>query len=46
MSLLSRPYFHDDAAALAHLEAVLWPNGPCGECDCRGEGQAADVSAG
>lgn len=33
MSLLSRPYFHDDAAALAHLEAVLWPNGPvCPHC--------------
>lgn len=33
MSILSRPYFHDEAAAFEHLEAVLWPNGPiCPHC--------------
>jgi transposase-like protein len=32
---LTKPIFHDEAAARAHLEAVRWPNGPvcphCGE---------------
>jgi len=33
MSMLSKPYFHDDAAAFAHLEKVLWPDGPvCPHC--------------
>ena len=33
MSVLSRPYFHDEAAAFAHLESILWPNGPvCPHC--------------
>lgn len=33
MSVLSRPYFHDEEAAFAHLESVLWPNGPvCPHC--------------
>jgi transposase-like protein len=33
MSVLSEPRFHDPAAALAHVEAVLWPNGPtCPHC--------------
>jgi transposase-like protein len=33
MSVLSRPYFHDEEAAFAHLEAVLWPTGPvCPHC--------------
>jgi transposase-like protein len=33
MSVLSEPRFHEPAAALAHLEAVLWPNGPtCPHC--------------
>ena len=32
-SKLSRTFLHDDAAALTHLEAVLWPNGPtCPHC--------------
>ena len=32
-SKLSLTFLHDDAAALAHLEAVLWPNGPtCPHC--------------
>jgi transposase-like protein len=33
MSVLSEPRFHDPLAALAHIEAVLWPNGPtCPHC--------------
>jgi len=33
MSVLSAPYFHDEAAAHAELEATLWPNGPvCPRC--------------
>lgn len=33
MSALDHPRFHDDEAALARLEAVLWPNGPvCPHC--------------
>jgi transposase-like protein len=36
MSVLSRPYFHDEAAAFAHVESVLWPEGAtcphCGNC--------------
>lgn len=37
MSILSRPYFNDEAAAFAHVEAMLWPQGPvchhCGSMD-------------
>jgi len=33
MSILSRPYFHDEAAAFAHVEALLWPQGAvCPQC--------------
>jgi transposase-like protein len=33
MSVLSAPYFHDEAAAYAELEATLWPHGPvCPRC--------------
>lgn len=33
MSVLSRPYFHDEAAAFEHVETILWPNGPvCHHC--------------
>jgi transposase-like protein len=33
MSVLSRPYFHDEPKAFEHLEKVLWPNGPvCPHC--------------
>ena len=33
MSVLNQPYFHDEAAAFAKLEGVLWPNGPvCPHC--------------
>lgn len=37
MSLLNRPYFHSEPAAIAYLEGVLWPEGPtcphCGNAD-------------
>jgi transposase-like protein len=37
MSMLSRPYMHDEAAAFAHVEAMLWPDGPvCPHCGCMG----------
>lgn len=33
MSVLNRPYFHDEAAAFEHVEAILWPQGPvCHHC--------------
>lgn len=33
MSVLSKPYFHNEAAAFRHLESVLWPEGPvCPHC--------------
>lgn len=33
MSVLSRPYFHDEAAAFEHVESMLWPQGPvCHHC--------------
>jgi transposase-like protein len=32
-SVLSEPYFHDEAAAFKALEAILWPDGPtCPRC--------------
>src|SRR5580658_10845551 len=38
-SVLSADHFHDEAAALAFIEARLWPNGPvCPHC-----GEAARV---
>jgi transposase-like protein len=36
MSVLSKPWFHDEAEAFAFLEGVLWPNGPvCPHCDAK-----------
>src|SRR5580700_7969925 len=33
MPILSQPQFHDEAKALAYVEAALWPNGPiCPHC--------------
>ena len=36
MSILSKPYMHDEAAAFAHVEAILWGEEPacphCGNC--------------
>ena len=39
MSVLSKPYFHNEEAALEHLEGVLWPLAPigphCGSIDAK-----------
>lgn len=33
MSVLSNPYFHNEEAAFAYLEGVIWPEGPtCPHC--------------
>jgi transposase-like protein len=33
MSVLSKPYFHDEAKAFKYLEGILWPEGPvCPHC--------------
>jgi transposase-like protein len=33
MSILSKPYFYDEAKAFEHVESVLWPDGPvCHHC--------------
>jgi transposase-like protein len=33
MSILSEPHFHNEAAAIERLEAIVWPNGPvCPHC--------------
>ena len=33
MSVLSAPYMHDEVAAFAHVESILWTNGPvCPHC--------------
>ena len=38
MSVLSKPYFHDEAAAYTFLEGLIWANGPtcphCGNAAC------------
>lgn len=37
MSVLSRPYFHDEAAAFAFVEGIVWAQGPvCPHCGCMG----------
>jgi transposase-like protein len=37
VSVLSKPWFHDEEAAFAFLEDVIWPNGPvCPHCGCTG----------
>jgi transposase-like protein len=36
VSAISAPYLHDESAAFAHLESVLWPEGPvCPHCGSR-----------
>jgi transposase-like protein len=33
MSVLSEPHFHNEEAAIARLEAIVWPDGPyCPKC--------------
>lgn len=35
MSILNAKHFHDEEAAFAELESILWPNGPvCPHCGC------------
>ena len=37
MSVLSKPYFHDETAAYETLESIVWPNGPvCPHCGAMG----------
>lgn len=37
MSVLSATFFHDEAAAFAKLESIVWPEGPvCPHCGCMG----------
>jgi transposase-like protein len=37
MSVLSKPYFHDEAAAFAFVEGVIWNGAPvCPHCGCMG----------
>ena len=40
MSILAKKYFRDEVAAFAHLEGILWPDGPvcphCGTIDKAG----------
>jgi transposase-like protein len=44
MSVLSAPHFHDEEAAFAFLEDVLWPSGPvCAHCG--GMGRITKVKA-
>ncbi len=36
MSILSKRYFHDEKAAFAYLEGIIWPDGPvCPHCGTR-----------
>jgi transposase-like protein len=39
MSVLSEPHFHNEEAAIARLESIVWPNGPvcphCGNADAK-----------
>jgi transposase-like protein len=45
MSVLSKPYFHDEAAAFAKLEAIVWPEGPiCPHCGNKGEKPIYDLA--
>lgn len=38
MSVLSKAYFHDEAAAYKHLEGILWPSGAiCPHCGNAGK---------
>lgn len=44
-SALSAPFFHDEAAAFAKLESIVWPNGPvCPHCG--GMGRITRVKGG
>lgn len=46
MSVLSKPYFHDEAEAFRFVEGVLWPQGPlCPHCGCSGRISAIKPNA-
>ncbi len=48
-SVLDAPYFHDETAAYAKLESIIWPGGPiCPHCEeaervSRMQGQATRI---
>jgi len=45
MSVLSEPHFHNETAAIARLEAIVWPNGP--QCPrCKGFDRITSVKGG
>jgi transposase-like protein len=45
MSILSAPHFHNEAAAIARLEEIVWPDGP--HCPrCGGFDRITDVKGG
>lgn len=45
MSVLSKPYFHDEKAAFAELEKIVWPEGPiCPHCGNKGEKPIYDLA--
>src|SRR5680860_1242874 len=45
MSVLSKPYFHDEKAAFEKLEQIVWPNGPvCPHCGNNGEKPIYDLA--
>ena len=50
MSILSKPYFHNEAAAIAHLEGIIWANGivcpKCGTVDRSGKLEGKTARAG
>ena len=46
MSVLSKPYFHNEAEAFRFVEAVIWPEGPvCPHCGCMGRISAIKPNA-
>jgi transposase-like protein len=49
-SILSAPHFHDEAAAMAFVEARVWPNGPvcphCGDVERLGKLQGKSTRVG
>ncbi len=46
MSVLSKPYFHNEAEAFRFVEAVIWPAGPvCPHCGCMGRISAIKPNA-
>src|SRR5688500_18149947 len=45
MSILSQAYFHNEIAAIAKLESIVWPNGPV--CPrCKGQDRITRVRGG